>query len=360
MRTPSPSTLGLRVAHARPAPRTPVLRSERPARLARAAAIAFLSSLSAISVAGCGGSDSLVLVAGQRVDAARLDADPVSILPPGVLMFGYVDAAAMFHSSLGPDISNMVQSLLPLGPEANFVATRDVTKVFAGSYAMQGADFCAVLQGNFDVEAIRRSVDARATSLAGVPLTKSRYADADLYTAGNIGFTLLTAHTALSGNETGMRRALDRIRYGKLTRAVPEWMTTLGRTPGAAFALAGDFGAASPGSAALQTLPFLANASALRLIGNFQAPGMNFAGTLSFADEGSAANAQQAFDSLRSVSPFMSLLAAIGLGISIPPIQSAQQGKDVGFTVAVDENTARVLIRKGGDMLRSLVRAGQR
>ncbi len=327
--------------------------------VARCLAIASLSAAAALSIPGCGGGDSLVLVSGQRVDSARLDADPVSILPPGILMFGYVDAAAMFHSSLGPDVSNMVQTLLPLGPDANFVATRDVTKVFAGTYAMQGADFCAVLQGNFDTEAIRRSVDARAVSLAGVPLTKSRYADADLYTAGNIGFTLLTAHTALSGNETGMRRALDRIRYGKLTRAVPEWMTTLGRTPGATFALAGDFGSASPGAAAVQTLPFLSGASTLRLIGNFQSPGMNFAGTLSFNDEGSAATSASAFESLRSISPFMSLLSAIGLGITIPPIQSAQQGKDVGFTVAMDEGTARTLLRKGGDVMRSVVRSGQ-
>lgn len=339
--------------------RTPSSKSRaRPWSTLARAAIALFSAATALSFAGCGGGDSLVLVSGQRVDSAKLDADPVSILPPGVLMFGYVDAAAMFHSSLGPDVSNMVQTLLPLPPEANFVATRDVTKVFAGTYAMQGADFCAVLQGNFDTAAIQRSVDARAVSLAGVPLTKSRYADNDVYTAGNIGFTLLTAHTALSGNETGMRRALDRIRYGKLTRAVPEWMTTLGRTPGATFSLAGDFSSASPGAAAVQTLPFLSGANAIRLVGNFQAPGMNFAGTLSFNDEQSAGQSASAFESLRSISPFMSLLSAIGLGITIPPIQSAQQGKDVGFTVAMDEGTARTLLRKGGDVMRGVVRNG--
>ncbi len=80
-------------------------------------------------------------------------------------MFGYRDAAVLFKSNLGPDVSNMVQTLLLLGAESNFVRTRDVTKIFAGTYAMQGADFCAVVQGSFDTDAILgRSVDARAVS----------------------------------------------------------------------------------------------------------------------------------------------------------------------------------------------------
>jgi len=323
---------------------------------AAGAALSLLAATSALTASGCGGGDSLILVAGERVDSTRLDTDPVSILPAGILMFAYMDAATMFHSNLGPDVSTMVQTLLPLGPESNFVPTRDVTRIFAGAYAMQGADFCAVVQGSFDIDAIRRSVDARAVSLAGVPLTRSRYADNDLYTAGNIGFTLLTAHTALSGNETGMRRALDRIRRGKLTRAVPEWMTNLGRTPGAAFAIAGDLAAGSPGGAAVQSMPFLAGANALRVIGNFQPPGMNFAGTLSFNDDASADASAAAMQSINTLSPFMSLLSTIGLGITIPPINVARQAKDVGFTIATDEGTARVLLRKAGEVMRSAVR----
>lgn len=321
--------------------------------------LALLVAASALSAVACGGDDSLVLVAGQRVDSAQLDRDPVSILPAGILMFGYMDAAAMFHSNLGPDVSSMVQTILPLPPEAGFVPTRDVTKIFAGVYAMQGADFCAVVQGSFDIDAIKRAVDTRAVSLAGVPLVKSRYADNDLYTAGNIGFTVLTPHTALTGNETGMRRALDRIRYGKLSRAVPEWMTNLGRTPGAAFSLGGDLSSQSPGGAAVQSMPFLSGATAIRLVGNFQPPGMNFAGTLSFADQAGAESSASAMESLNSLSGFMNLLAAIGLGMTIPPIKVARKETDVGFTIAMDEGTARTLLRKGGDVLRSAVRIGE-
>lgn len=328
-----------------------------PRRTGAAVVLSLLAATTSLASAGCGPADPLVLVAGQRVDPAKLDADPVSILPSGLLMFEYMDAATLFQSSLGPDVAQLVTSILPLGAESNFVPSRDVTRIFGGVYALQGADFCAVVQGNFDADAIRRAADTRAMNLAGVPVVKSRYADTDLYTAGNVGFTILTAHTALTGNETGMRRALDRIRSGKLDRAVPSWMTELGRTPGAAFAFAGDFAAASPGGAAVQSMPFLSGASQVRVIGNFQPPGMNFAGTLTFTDEASAESSHGALQSINSISPFMSLLSSIGLGITIPPIQSARKAKDVGFTVAVDESTSRTLLRKGGDVLRSVVRS---
>jgi hypothetical protein len=322
-------------------------------------ALAFSLLTAACALAGCGG-EALVLAPVQHPDSNKLDADPVSILPGGILVFGYIDATAMFRSSLGPDITQLVQTLLPLGAEANFVPSRDVTKIFAGAYAMQGADFCAVVQGNFDADAIRRAVDARAVTLAGLPLARNRYADTDIYTAGNIGFTLLTAHTALSGNETGIRRTLDRLRYGKLTRAVPEWMTNLGRTPNAAFSVAGDLSEQSPAAAAVQSLPVLAGANTLRLVGNFQAPAMNLAGSLSYGDESSADASAGTLQTIGSLGPFAGLLSAIGLGITIPPIQSARVGKDVGFTVAVDDNLARQLLRKGGDMMRGAVRANQR
>jgi len=44
----------------------------------------------------------------------------------------------------------------------------------------------------------------------------------------------------LLGNETGMRRALDRIRDGRVRREVPEWMTNLMANPQASMVFAGD------------------------------------------------------------------------------------------------------------------------
>ena len=225
-----------------------------------------LSVLTLLPAAGCSGSADYGLIGGEKVDASLVDRDPLALLPRGVLVLGSVDAAAMFQSRWGAEAAQVVQTLLPLGPESNFVPQRDVTRVVSGLYAMQGADFCAVVQGNFDIPAIQRAVDARAIVIDGAALVKTRYAGNDLYTANNLGFTLVTSHTALSGNETGMRRALDRLRFGKLERSIPKWMLDLAETKNATMAIAGDLGAPGAVDVTSAKLPFLGSVRSVRVI----------------------------------------------------------------------------------------------
>jgi hypothetical protein len=42
-----------------------------------------------------------------------------------------------------------------------------------------------------------------------------------------VGFTVLTSRTALFGNSTGIRRALDRIKEGTAKRELPGWATKI-------------------------------------------------------------------------------------------------------------------------------------
>lgn len=312
-----------------------------------------LCALALVPSAGCSGTTDYGLIGGEKVDASVIDRDPLALLPRGVLVLGSIDTAAMFQSKWGPEAAQIVTTLLPLGPESNFVPTRDVTRVVSGIYAMQGADFCAVVQGTFDVPAIQRAVDARAIVIDGAPLVKTRYAGNDLYTASNFGFTLVTAHTALSGNETGMRRALDRLRFGKLEQSVPQWMLDLANTKGATMALAGDLGAPDAVDVTSAKVPFLGSVRAVRVVGNFLAPGMNFAGTLSYADAAGAAGAAQTLQHAQQIAQLASMFTSIGWGAAIPSPEIAVQKSDVAFTVKVDDNFVRVLLKHFGDMARA-------
>lgn len=307
------------------------------------AALAVLTTLAAAP--GCGASDkNLILMGGNRVDPLVVDRDPMALLPTNPVMLGYLDAAEMFRSNLGPNVNEIVSMLLPLGPESNFVASRDVKKVYGGIYAMQGADFCAVLQGDFDVAAIQRAAEARTMVAAKVPLVRTRYAEMDLYTAGNIGFVALTSHTVLTGNETGLRRALDRLRRDKLTVSLPKWMSELSNTPGAAFSIAGDFGGQSAVDAATQKMPFLVGLQKFRTIGNFKEPGMNLAGSFTYADTPSAAAGAVQLADLQKLTGFMSLLSSLGLMGTVPTMHVEQRENDLAFTMPVDTSFARFLL----------------
>ncbi len=302
---------------------------------------------------GCSGSEpEPTLAGGQAIDPALVERDPLAVLPGDPVLLGYLDAATLFQSSLGPDVEKIVTTLVPLGREANFVPSRDVSRVYGGVYAMQGADFCAVLQGNFDVDAIRRNAEARAQATSGQPLVKSRYAEMDLYTAGNVGFVILTPRAVLSGNETGMRRALDRLRKGKVERSLPAWMTDLVATPNAAFTLAGDMRGQGAVEATTQKMPFLTGLQKIRTVGNFQPPGMNFAGSLTYADAPSAAAGAGQLADLQKLTGFMSILSSFGLAGPPPTMQVQQRDNDLAFTLPVDAGFARFLLSMLGDVAR--------
>jgi hypothetical protein len=321
--------------------------------------VAALAIALGTTVVGCPHKDeTLILIGGEPVDAATIDRDPLALLPSGAIMLGYLDAASLFGSKLGPDAGRLLQTLLPLGPEANFVPARDVSRGYGGVYAMQGADFCAVLQGNFDTASIQRAAESRTVTASGAPLIKTRYANSDLFTAGNIGFVLLTSHTVLTGNETGMRRALDRLRDGKLERSVPSWMIDLLGTQGAAFAVAGDLSSQPAVDAATSRVPFAAGLRLVRVIGNFKAPGLNFAGALTYADAQSAATGASTLGNLQQVAQFMSWLSSWGFGASIPPMQVAQNGSDVAFTLPLDDSAVRLLMGVATDAITKATKGG--
>lgn len=299
----------------------------------------------ALLLGACPRTDqSLVLVGGDTVDAATIDGDPLAVLPAGALLIGQLDARALFATSLGGHVGRIAQNVVPLGQESGFVPSRDVHRIYGATYAMQGADFCAVVQGNFDEAAIRRSAQAQVRTPSGVPLVQTQYGGNTLYTVANVGFVLLTPRTLLSGNETCMRRALDRLGRGKIERSLQPWMHELFDDEQADFVLVGDLTGQGVVEASAASFPFLAGLRLVRVLGNFREPGANVVGSLTYRDPASAAAAGQTIQRLRQVAAFASLLSMLGLAPAIPPITVAQQGHDIAFALAIDTSSAAMLL----------------
>ncbi|HHH29949.1 MAG TPA: hypothetical protein ENK57_16615 [Polyangiaceae bacterium] len=289
-------------------------------------------------------------------------------------MLGTLDAAALFRSSAANDVGRIVTNLVPVGPESNFVAQRDVQRVYGAVYAMQGADFVAVVQGNFDLVALENAARARAQTPSGAPLVVTPYGDESLYTVANIGFVPLTNHTMLSGNETGMRRALDQLRYGQQGRGIPDWMRELLEqavggpprlgTPGAppvaaavatgakpAFAMVGDVAGQGVVAAAGDRLPFLSGLGMIRVLGNFEAPGMNLVGSLTYADEQTAAIGSERLSDVQKLAYLASLMATWGFGGRMPEMEVRRQGTHVSFATELDTSLMSIMLRAIADVM---------
>jgi hypothetical protein len=299
---------------------------------------AVLASSSALLA--CGGNKESVTAQtpGKAVD---LDADPVALLPGSAVAVASLDARAFFASpSFGPQLAQAAEKYFPIGQEAGFSPSRDLTRITCGSYAMQGADVACVLTGTFDPARVQQMADQHVQVKSGGMLVASSYAGRTLYTINNIGFTVLTPKTVLAGTETGIRRALDRVAAGRVQRDIAPWMGQTLDTQGAPAALAADFGSQQVPQNTGVPLPVTQGLRSARVLANFGPPGLNVAGSLTYPDPQTATNASQAIQAQTKLLAFLPLF-----GVQVKQFNVAVAQNDVQITVATDDQSLRNLLQ---------------
>jgi hypothetical protein len=293
---------------------------------------------------GGGGGDAQPTQTARDVSAGQVDADPMALLPAGAIGVFNVDARAFYGSaSLGSQLSQVTERVLPIGEEAGFVASRDLDRVLLGSYSLQGLDLIGVLKGRFDDKKIAAAAQNRTPTKGGQLIVASTYAGRVLYTVNNAGFTVLSPATVLVGTETGMRRALDRMRDGAVKRDTPAWMISTLETPNAAFAVAADFVTQPLAAVSVGALPlaWLKNLQMVRVIGNFHEPGMNIAGSLTYPDP---SQAEAASGGLGKAFSMVNVLAATGVLPTLRNVQVGPKDADVQCAFVVDDQALRTFL----------------
>lgn len=316
-------------------------------RLRRGALL--LSLLALVMLVACTKKGDSVVLAGDgtRLSSQEIDRDPLALLPAGVIGLVHVDARAAFQSDLGPATRKLIQAAMPLGPEANFDPGRDINRVLIGLYSMQGADVAMIIQGTLDPDAIRTAAAMGRPNALGVQLTRLEYANNDLYVAGDVGFVVVTRNTMIAGNETGIRRTLDRIRDKRVRREVPDWMAKLVDEPKASVVAVADLSTDPVVRGAAQQTPFLNGLTVIRLLGNFEAPGINLAGSLTYPDPDTAKTAATSLDQLSQLTSYARLLSLLGIQ---PPVQNLQvrvEERDVQFIAAINVQGAASMLEWG-------------
>ncbi len=298
----------------------------------------FLWLVASLFVA-CGGDKKEE--AKQPEAAPRLD-DAFALLPGSAIVVATVDARAFFSSqTFGADLAKMVEKWMPLGQEAGFLASRDVDRITLGVYSYQGADVAAIVVGRFDTAKIKQVAANQTPTKGGSPLVVSTYAGREVYTVSNVGFSMLAQDRAVVGTESGIRRVLERIQDRRLRRDIAPWMIQTLETPGAAAAVAGDF-VSQPAPAELlrqMPMPWLKEARALRAVATFQDPGVQLAGSLTYADEAGAKSAEGGVRQVLHLAHWLSVV-----GVKIQNVKIAVEKSDVQIQLAVDDQSLRQLL----------------
>lgn len=297
--------------------------------------------------------DSIVLAGdGTRLSSEEIDRDPLALLPSGVAGLVHIDARTALQSELGRPTTKLIQSMMPLGPESNFDPGRDVRRVIVGLYSLQGADVAVVVQGSFDPDAIHMAASSGRPTALGVPLTRLEYANNDLFVAGDVGFVVVTKQTLILGNETGIRRTLDRIRDKRVRRDVPDWMASLIDDPKASVVAVADLSTDPIVHSAAQQTPFLHGLTVVRILGNFEPPGLNLAGTFTYPDASAAQTASTSLEQIAQLSSYARLLSLLGIQPPIQDLKVRVVDQDVQFIAAINVQGASSLMEWWASSLR--------
>lgn len=298
-----------------------------------------LATLVAPLLTACPKKADTIVAAGEgkELSDADIDREPIALLPGDAVGLFSIDCQKLFASEFGQKVLTIARARSPLPPSANFDPGRDLTHAYVGLYSMQGADAAAVLSGSFDKAAIEAAADGTQTTALGTAVVKSSYAGRALYTSHNVGFVVLTGRTVLLGNETGIRRALDRIKEGRVKKQVPAWFDELLQTQNAPLVAGFDLTSQPVTDAARQQMPFLNGMETARLVGNFESPGINVAGTLTYADEQSAQTGAASLTQIKDVIASWGWAASL-LGIAQPirQLDAQADGKDTKVVAGLD------------------------
>jgi hypothetical protein len=320
----------------------------------------FTLALIGLSLAGCAKSEDVIVHTGQGKEktAVQIDSDPLALLPGGAITVGVLDAQALFNSQFGDKLLEVAKRRAPVPEAAGFEPKRDITKIYFGVYSMQGADVAGVAVGSFDPKKIEAASDGVQKTPLGVPVTKSTYAGRALYTADSIGFTILTTRTALFGNQTGIRRALDRIKEGSAKRELPAWASKVLTPSAAPFAFGSNLKENPVPNALRSRLPFLDGVETLAVVGNFAPPGVNLAGTLVYPDENAAKiGAGKVAETRSMLDTYTPFLALLGIPQPVRKLEADAVGKEGHFVAGIDAVAFSALLSRLDDLLGALPKA---
>lgn len=300
-------------------------------------------------VLGCGHSAERIRFSsdGKRPDSAQIDSHRWALLPPGAVIWMSADGAA-FDSDFGAPLIEAMVARLPLSASLQFQPQKSITGFSGAFYATVGSDIVVICEGNFDAQKIASAFSENQVSSAGATIIRADYAGATMYVAHLTALSVLTEHTMVWGTQLGVRRVLEVVEENRMRSTVPPWYEALLQEKGANFTLGIDLDSQAVPAVFSTKFEYLNHLRAGRILGNFDEPGLNFAGSLSFADPASAERAAQVFNNIvHRMDAYDLLFRALGVKPPVKSMEAAQTGKEVQLAAQLKGKSVVALLGQG-------------
>ncbi len=286
-----------------------------------------------------------------KTPAELIAEDPIILLPAGPLGYLRIDGAALFASPAAAPLTQAIQERIPVPQAMGWVPARDLRELHVGFYSLQGVDFVALALGRFPplppAQMVANDPRVVIDQYAGHVVFLTREQDSML--VDRLAFTVLSPGLALFGNETAVRRALDRIADGRLRRDIPPLMAQVAGDRRAAMAGALELSGMPAGALASTKIPLLPGLVRAAAVGNFQPPGLNIAATLTYDHAQTATNAAGYLSSgsawMGAIAPWA---AVMGMAQPIQKLEARSQGNDLMVVAGLDPRGITEIMRLMG------------
>ncbi len=311
-------------------------------------ALAVLLFLSALG--GCAAQQELIEVTsdGDRAVDAEIDRDAFRLLPPGGVVWLSAEAPALFQAEFGEDVSRFLVEALPFAKGAGIVPEKDVEHVIGAMYATVGSDVVFVCKGQFDKEATATEIEEDPTSVMEKPIVSVEYSGSRMYVVEQVAMAVLTDQTMVFGTQLGVRRVLERVEEGRLKRELPPWYDALLSDSSSQFKLGIDLDSQPIPATLGEKVAFMNGLRAARILGNFRAPGLNLAGTLTYQTPQNAESGAETLSQVREhLERYELLLRTLGISQPIRRMKAQATGKDVQVVAAIDGENISKLLQNG-------------
>jgi len=298
--------------------------------------VLFAASMAVLAGActlGCGGVREEIRMTseGQRAPIRLVDEDPFRLIAPGAIAWWRVSADEFLTSKFGPSFVSKLEKQMGPALEVGLDLEHDADELIGALYASVGSDVLAVVQGTYAKDELETKLKADSR------VRTSSFSGETLFVFDEVSLCLLSDQTLVLGTHLGVRRAVERVEEGRLDRRTPSWFDALLKDKAAKFQLGVDLESQPVPAAFRGELESLKRLRAARLIGNFDAPGLNIAGTMTYDTPAHAEVAAKEMAGFKDdLGKYQLILAALQLGRPLRELEARPTGKDMQITAQFD------------------------
>lgn len=297
---------------------------------------------------GCASNREIITVTaeGRRASEEEVDRDAFRLLPPGAVVWFRVEAPALFGSPAGAEVGKFMKEALPFATGAGINPKEDVELVVGAMYATVGSDVVLICKGEFEKDATARAIASNPVSVLKKPIVSVQFSGAEMYVVDQVAMSILTDQTMVFGSQLGVRRVLERVEEHRLERSVPVWFDALVEEGASAAQIGIDLDAEPIPATLGEKVGFMKGLRAARILGNFEDPGLNLAGTLTYRTPQDSKQAAEALSGIKDdLDRYELLIRALGISQPLRRVEAAATDKDTQVVAAIEGDALAQLMK---------------